>query len=433
MTRSARGPLWPLSRRADARARPAHDRDARRARRAADGERGPRGRRRRCSQGARPGDGVCCRVRAAATTAATDSWWRAICTRSACPCASSLLAERALAATPRRSCARARAPASPISRASAGARPAAGVIVDALFGTGLDRARRGRCARERAADQRGARRAARSGARDRGRSAVGLSPTPGRCTASAVRADATVTLGLRSSGSRSSPAARSRGAIAVARIGIADAAPGVRLDAALWTRAGAARAAARAARATVTRARSATRSSSRAREGKTGAAALARRRRGARAARASSRSRVPAGLQRHPRGEVHRGDDRAAARHRVRVSSPRPRKRASLALARDARCGRARSGDRPRARDAPGSCARSRSASICRSRSMQTALIAFAGELELLRRPARRDRAHAASGRGRPRCSACAPRADQRRPRRARRASSRRAAARWWC
>jgi ADP-dependent NAD(P)H-hydrate dehydratase / NAD(P)H-hydrate epimerase len=118
--------------------------------------------------------------------------------------------------------------------------PASGVIVDALFGTGLARALSGDA---RASVRRiNAARSARPGA-----VAViavdlpsGLSADTGQVLGAAVAADATVTLGLPKLGLAFEPGRGLAGRIAVARIGIADAAPGVRLDASLWTRAGAA-------------------------------------------------------------------------------------------------------------------------------------------------------------------------------------------------
>jgi NAD(P)H-hydrate epimerase len=118
--------------------------------------------------------------------------------------------------------------------------PAAGVIVDALFGTGLARALTGDA---RASVRRiNAARSARPGAVRV--IAVdlpsGLSSDTGQVLDAAVAADATVTLGLPKLGLAFEPGRGLAGRITVARIGIADSAHGVALDAMLWTRAGAA-------------------------------------------------------------------------------------------------------------------------------------------------------------------------------------------------
>jgi NAD(P)H-hydrate epimerase len=118
--------------------------------------------------------------------------------------------------------------------------PTSGVIVDALFGTGLARALSG--------DARAAVRrinAVRSARPDALRVVAidlpsGISSETGQVLGAAVAADATVTLGLPKLGLAFEPGRRLAGRITVARIGIADAAPGVRADASLWTRAGAA-------------------------------------------------------------------------------------------------------------------------------------------------------------------------------------------------
>jgi NAD(P)H-hydrate epimerase len=118
--------------------------------------------------------------------------------------------------------------------------PAAGVLVDALFGTGLARALSGeaRSCVKRINSARSARPdAIRVVAIDL---PSGLSSDTGQVLGAAVAADATVTLGLPKLGLAFEPGRRLAGRITVARIGIADAAPGVHLDAALWTRAGAA-------------------------------------------------------------------------------------------------------------------------------------------------------------------------------------------------
>jgi len=131
--------------------------------------------------------------------------------------------------------ARARAAGVPIE---AGAVRSAGaaVIVDALFGTGLTRAVTGAPA---AAIRRIA--AARPGARV---VAVdlpsGLDADTGQCHGPCVAADVTVAIALPKLGLALEPGRALAGRIVVARIGIADAAPGVRADAELWTAAGAA-------------------------------------------------------------------------------------------------------------------------------------------------------------------------------------------------
>jgi len=120
--------------------------------------------------------------------------------------------------------------------------PAAGVIVDALFGTGLARAL---AAEARASVRRiNAARSARPGA-VRVVSVdlpSGLCADTGQVLGAAVAADATVTLGLPKLGLVFEPGRALAGRITVARIGIADTAPGVAQVASLWTRAGAAQA-----------------------------------------------------------------------------------------------------------------------------------------------------------------------------------------------
>jgi len=107
----------------------------------------------------------------------------------------------------------------------------AAVVVDALFGTGLDRTVTGPAA---AAIRRisAARPAARVVAVDL---PSGLDADTGQGHGVAVTADVTVTIGLPKLGLALEPGRTHAGRIVVARIGIADAAPGVALDAALWT------------------------------------------------------------------------------------------------------------------------------------------------------------------------------------------------------
>ncbi len=119
--------------------------------------------------------------------------------------------------------------------------PACGVLVDALFGTGLSREVRGAKA---AAIRRI------NAARERSAGALrvvavdlpsGLCADSGQELGAAVQADATVTVGLPKLGLALEPGRSRAGRITVARIGIADAAPGVTHRAALWTRAAAGR------------------------------------------------------------------------------------------------------------------------------------------------------------------------------------------------
>jgi len=118
--------------------------------------------------------------------------------------------------------------------------PAAGVLVDALFGTGLGRPLEG-AARSSVRRINGARRD-----RPEAVSVVsvdvpsGLSADTGQVLGVAVEADATVTLGLPKRGLALEPGRSLAGSVTVARIGIADSAPDLTLDTALWTRAGAA-------------------------------------------------------------------------------------------------------------------------------------------------------------------------------------------------
>jgi len=114
--------------------------------------------------------------------------------------------------------------------------PERGVIVDAVFGTGLSRPvagapaaaiRRIRQARERAGG------ALRVVAVDL---PSGLCADTGRILGDAVAADATLAISLPKPGLALEPGRSLAGRIAVARIGIADEAPGVRIAAELWTR-----------------------------------------------------------------------------------------------------------------------------------------------------------------------------------------------------
>jgi NAD(P)H-hydrate epimerase len=120
--------------------------------------------------------------------------------------------------------------------------PERGVVVDALFGTGLSRALSGEA---RTAVRRiNTARAARPGevrvvAVDL---PSGLSSDTGQVLGCAVEADVTVALGLPKLGLVFEPGRGLAGHIRVARIGIADAAPDTTIDATLWTRAGAAEA-----------------------------------------------------------------------------------------------------------------------------------------------------------------------------------------------
>jgi NAD(P)H-hydrate epimerase len=117
--------------------------------------------------------------------------------------------------------------------------PGAHVIVDAIFGTGLSRdvagpasasIRRINAARESRAG------AVRVVAVDL---PSGLCSDSGRILGVTVRADATVTIQAPKLGLALEPGRELSGRVRVARIGIAEDAPGVRADAALWTRAGA--------------------------------------------------------------------------------------------------------------------------------------------------------------------------------------------------
>jgi len=111
------------------------------------------------------------------------------------------------------------------------------VLVDAIFGTGLARAVEGPAARaiRRICE---ARPACRVLAVDL---PSGLDADTGQPHGTAVAADATVTIGLPKLGLALEPGRSLAGRVVVARIGIADDAPGVTAQAELWTRAGAAR------------------------------------------------------------------------------------------------------------------------------------------------------------------------------------------------
>lgn len=132
-----------------------------------------------------------------------------------------------------------RARAAGVGFASADTAPAPGeVIVDAIFGTGLAREVTGAAA-QAIARIRAAR--AREGcpvlAVDL---PSGLSADSGQVLGACVEADTTVTLGLPKLGLALEPGRSLAGRIRVARIGIADEAPGAGVAALLWTRAGAA-------------------------------------------------------------------------------------------------------------------------------------------------------------------------------------------------
>jgi hydroxyethylthiazole kinase-like uncharacterized protein yjeF len=114
--------------------------------------------------------------------------------------------------------------------------PAAGVVVDAIFGTGLSRPVEG----DAAASIRRLNTARRSRAGKLRVVAVdipsGLCADTGQALGSAVEADATVTIGLPKLGVALEPGRSHAGRVTVARIGIADEAPGVRPRAELYTR-----------------------------------------------------------------------------------------------------------------------------------------------------------------------------------------------------
>ena len=109
-----------------------------------------------------------------------------------------------------------------------------GVLIDAIFGTGLTREVSGPAAasirRIEAAREAGARVLAVD-------LPSGVCANTGRVLGVAVSADLTLTLGLPKLGLALEPARSRAGEIRVARIGIADAAPGVDVQAEIWTRA----------------------------------------------------------------------------------------------------------------------------------------------------------------------------------------------------
>jgi len=119
-----------------------------------------------------------------------------------------------------------------------GAPPRGSVLVDAIFGTGLSRRVEGAAAR---AIRRlnALRPACKVLAVD---VPSGIDADTGQVLGVAVEADLTVSLGLPKLGLTQEPARSLAGEIVVARIGIADTAPGVALAAECWTRAAAAHA-----------------------------------------------------------------------------------------------------------------------------------------------------------------------------------------------
>jgi NAD(P)H-hydrate epimerase len=115
--------------------------------------------------------------------------------------------------------------------------PERGVLVDAVFGTGLSRDVEGQPA---ASIERMAAARARGGVRVLAVDVPsGLCADTGQVRGIAVRADATLTLGLPKLGLALEPGRSHAGRVRVARIGIADEAPGTAARARLWTRAGA--------------------------------------------------------------------------------------------------------------------------------------------------------------------------------------------------
>jgi NAD(P)H-hydrate epimerase len=147
-----------------------------------------------------------------------------------------LAAETKLAPDAAANLARVRAAGVPLEGAGFGV-PRGGVVVDALFGTGLARAVAGPTAAAiaRLNEARGACRVV----------AVdlpsGLDADTGQPLGAAVHADVTVTLGLPKLGLALEPGRTLAGRVVVARIGIADTAPGAGAAAELLTRAGAGR------------------------------------------------------------------------------------------------------------------------------------------------------------------------------------------------
>ena len=131
--------------------------------------------------------------------------------------------------------ARARAAGVPLQAFAPELAPAP-LLVDALFGTGLARAVEGTAARAIAWIEAARRAGSRVLAVDL---PSGLDADTGQPLGEAVRADATLTLGLPKLGLAQEPGRSLAGRVRVARIGIADAGPGLRPDAELWTRRGA--------------------------------------------------------------------------------------------------------------------------------------------------------------------------------------------------
>jgi ADP-dependent NAD(P)H-hydrate dehydratase / NAD(P)H-hydrate epimerase len=119
-----------------------------------------------------------------------------------------------------------------------GAPPRGSVIVDAIFGTGLSRKVEGAAARAIRRMN-----SLRPGCKVLAVDVPsGVDADTGQVLGVAVEADLTVSLGLPKLGLTQEPARSLAGEIVVARIGIADTAPGVALTAECWTRAAAARA-----------------------------------------------------------------------------------------------------------------------------------------------------------------------------------------------
>jgi NAD(P)H-hydrate epimerase len=125
----------------------------------------------------------------------------------------------------------------PLARASR-TPPRGSVLVDALFGTGLARKVEGAAARA-IRRMNALRPACRVLAVD---VPSGVDADTGQVLGVGAQADLTVTIGLPKLGLSQEPARTLAGEIVVARIGIADAAPGISLAAECWTRAAAARA-----------------------------------------------------------------------------------------------------------------------------------------------------------------------------------------------
>ncbi len=115
--------------------------------------------------------------------------------------------------------------------------PRGAVLVDAIFGTGLSRRVEGAAARAIRAIN-ASRPACKVVAVD---VPSGLDADTGQALGVAVEADVTVALGLPKLGLSQEPGRTLAGEVVVARIGIADAAPGIALGAECWTRGAAAR------------------------------------------------------------------------------------------------------------------------------------------------------------------------------------------------